>query len=54
VAYLVAIIPTECQLCGKRATVTLYTNQNVKAGDYCQHCGDIMRLDLMADEYYAQ
>lgn len=51
-AYLVPIAVCECNVCGKRATHTLYDRRSVKMGDYCKPCGDMMRLEEQAVEYY--
>jgi len=52
VAYLVPLQACECQVCGKRATHTLYSKAGIKLGDYCKPCGNMMRLDALATEYY--
>jgi hypothetical protein len=54
VAYLVKLQPCECQVCGKPATVTLYSDKHIKIGDYCTTCGQAMKIDAHWTELYAQ
>jgi hypothetical protein len=52
-AYLLEIAKPDCQICGKRATHTLYNRASAKCGDYCdRHAkSELIRFNKSEADY---